>query len=311
MATSRDKLLSDPRSGARPLGGSDPAPAGRPAPRPAAARPRPGPGTSAPPSRKSPGPAGHTPRRPAAPRGPRSTGVIPSTDLRAAELHRTGKRPLTGKARREAEAGGFAPRKPISGRKAYGRGKKGLSLVTHRSGSYSAKGMLTAELLAGVVIVVLRAVADYEPQADGTLKGKIGHPSGQYGPLPVLAGLIVTFFLLSFLAASGGTKAKLAVIFGGVVIASLALKSADEISTTAGTFATFGKARRPPGNWQTSGPQAGTAFASGTTGSSGGGSPAPTSPAPVPKSKSGSCPPGYSEYQGQCWPNLQGPPESM
>lgn len=297
MATSRDKLLSDPRSGARPLGNSDPAPARTTT----AARPRPDSGNSKSPSRKSSSSAGRTTSsRPPAPRGPRSTGVIPSTDLRAAELHRTGKRPLTGKAKREAETGGFtpaAPRKKVTGKQAYRGAKKGLGAVTGRR-RYTARGMLTAELIAGVIITAIRAVADYEPQADGTLKGKIGHPSGQYGPLPVLAGLIVTFFLLSFLAASGGTKAKLAVIFGAAVIIALGMRSSDEIGTVAGTFAKFGKARAPAGNWQTSGSQAGTAFATGDSGSSGG-----PPGAPLPKPKKGPCPPGYTEYGGKCWPN--------
>ena len=302
MATTRDKLLSEPRSGARPLGGRDPAPA-RPAPRRATSSP--GPRTSPRPPRGTTGPGPGRSR--AAPRDAGAAGVIPTTDLRAAELHRTGRRPLTGRAKREAEAGGYTPRRRVSGKQAYGGAKKGLDLVTHRRGDYSARGMLTAELLAGVIIVVIRAVADYQPQADGTMRGKVGHPAGQYGPLPVLAGLIVTFFLLSFLAASGGTKARLSVIFGAVVIITLAMKSADEFTTVSGTFSTFGKARRPPGNWQTSGPQAGTAFTGNTSsgssssgGSGGGGQPGPE----VVKPKGGSCPPGYTLVDGQCWRNI-------
>src|SRR5690348_6152618 len=114
--------------------------------------------------------------------------------------------PATTAGRRQVTAGQAA--------RAPGRGARA---VTQRSGRYSGKHMLTAELIIGVIIVAVRAVADYEPQADGTVKGKVGHPKGQYGPLPILAGLVVTFFLLSFLAASGGTKAKLAVIAGGIV----------------------------------------------------------------------------------------------
>jgi len=116
---------------------------------------------------------------------------------------------------------------------------------------------LTGELLLGAGIVAIRAVADYEPQSDGTLKGKIGHPKGQYGPLPILAGLIGTFFLLSFAAARGGLTARLAVIFGAVVVLALGMKSTSEMTTVAATFTSFGKAKVPAGDWQTSGGQSG------------------------------------------------------
>jgi hypothetical protein len=134
-----------------------------------------------------------------------------------------------------------------------GKGRAGAARVTERQGGYSGKRMLTAELLVGVGIVAIRAVADYEPTADGTLKGKIGHPKGQYGPLPILAGLILTFFVLSFLAASGGTKAKVAVIAGAIIDLTLLMRSADEFTTVADTFGKLGHARKPAGSWQTSG----------------------------------------------------------
>jgi hypothetical protein len=188
---------------------------------------------------------------------------------------------------------------------------KAAKAVTQREGRYSARGMLTAELVAGVLIVAVRAVADYEPQADGTLKGKVGHPKGQYGPLPVLAGLIVSFFLLSFLAASGGMKAKLAVIAGGILDLGLLLNSSAQFEKVSATFSTFGKAKTPPGAWVTSGTQFGapiqdTGTNSGLVpGRSGGVAPSnPSGPLPVPAS--GKCPAGYTKAQGKCWPNVQG-----
>jgi hypothetical protein len=104
--------------------------------------------------------------------------------------------------------------------------------------------VLMAELLAGVVLVGIRAVADYEVRATGTLKGKIAHPKGQLGPLPVLAALIVSFFALSFLAAgSSGTRAKVAVAAGAVIDLALAMHSITEIDKVAKIFGTgFGKA---------------------------------------------------------------------
>jgi hypothetical protein len=176
---------------------------------------------------------------------------------------------------------------------------RGAEAVTQRK-AYTARHMLTAELLIGVGIVAIRAVADYEPQADGTLKGKVGHPKGQYGPLPILAGLVITFFLLSFLAASGGTKAKLAVVGGGIIDLALLMKSSAEFVKVAGTFSDFGKAKTPPGAWQTEGDISGQPISGTASGGAGGGSPAGTGPSTgklptgvIPLPASGNCPTGY------------------
>lgn len=174
--------------------------------------------------------------------------------------------------------------------------------VTERR-AYSGKHMLTAELLIGILIVAIRAVADYEPQADGTIRGKVGHPDGQYGPLPILAGLIVTFFFLSFLAASGGLKAKLAVIAGGIIDLALLLKSGDEFTKVSGTWGTFGKAQVPPGDWQTSGTIAGEPVSGTLPSDSGSGGSQPSTP---PEPKDGKCPPGWllDRNTGKCVSDL-------
>lgn len=176
-------------------------------------------------------------------------------------------------------------------------------------GRYTAKGILTAELIIGAGIVAIRAIGDYEPQADGTLKGKVGHPQGQYGPLPVLAGLIVTFFLLSFLAARGGTKGKVAVIAGGLIVLVLGMKSLDEFAAVSETFGTFGKA--PPGDWETSGAQAGSPITGGSSGTGGGSSGGSGNGRPVKPGKHHKCPAGY-RYDAQlnlCMPLIEpGPP---
>lgn len=207
----RQQLLSQPRSGARPMPGSP----------------------GAPPPRTAARPPGRAPARAAA------SAATPRP------------RPARVSGSRAA-----SPRRTVTlGQAARGAGRGARAVTSRRR--YSARAMLTAELLAGAGITAIRAAADYEAQADGTLKGRIGHPKGQYGPLPVLAGLIGTFFLLSFLAAGGGTKAKLAVIFGGLVDLVLAMKSMEEFEKVAATFSDFGKAHRPPGDWQTSGTAAG------------------------------------------------------
>lgn len=117
--------------------------------------------------------------------------------------------------------------------------------ITQRSGSYSGKGLLAAELLVGFLIIAIRLVADYEIQEDGAVKGNVLHPQGQYGPFAILAGLIGVFFLLSFLAMSGGTRAKLAVIFGATIILALGIKSYDEIVKVSSTIGTIGKVTVP------------------------------------------------------------------
>lgn len=106
--------------------------------------------------------------------------------------------------------------------------------------------MLTAELLAGFVIVAIRLVADYEINEDGAAKGTVLHPTGQYGPVAILAGLIGSFFFLSLLAMGGGTRAKLAVIFGATIIIALGVKSMAEITKVSGTLGAFGKVVVPP-----------------------------------------------------------------
>lgn len=202
--------------------------------------------------------------------------------------------------RRHGDAGERAAGRVLRAGK---RGKDTVAWVAAGRGRYNARHVLTAELLAGIGLVAIRAVADYEPQADGTMKGKIGHPKGQYGPLPTLAGLLVVFFLLSFLAARGGTRAKVAVIAGGFIDLVLAMKSDTEFQKVAATFSTFGKAKPPAGNWQTSGTQAGSALSGGITiGSSNGSS----NNGQITKPKNGKCPPGhhYDKQLKRCFPDI-------
>ena len=53
----------------------------------------------------------------------------------------------------------------------------------HPRRDYSGKGMLTGLLLIGFVIILIRIVADVEVSGDGSVKGNVLHPSGEYGPL--------------------------------------------------------------------------------------------------------------------------------
>jgi len=118
--------------------------------------------------------------------------------------------------------------------------------VTTRSGNYSGKGTLAALLLVGFVIVAIRLVADAEVSDDGTtVKAKVLHPSGELGPIPILAALIATFFVLSFVAIGGGLRAKLAVIMAGAIILTLGVRSLNEIKFVGSTFGKIGTITAP------------------------------------------------------------------
>jgi hypothetical protein len=129
---------------------------------------------------------------------------------------------------------------------AYEGSKAASRAVTQRSSSsYSGKGMLTTLLIVGFAIIGVRVVADYEVNSGGEAQGKVLHPAGQYGPLPIMAGMIVTYFLLSFLAAAGGTKAKLAVILAGIIDLTLAVNSYSEVKKVSSTIGSIGKITVP------------------------------------------------------------------
>ncbi len=98
-----------------------------------------------------------------------------------------------------------------------------------------------AEFLLFCGIVGLRAVADYVPAdqgqpTEGTSKGTITPRNTQLGPLSILAAGLVVFFVLSFLAARGGTWAKIAAAAGLIIDTTLLLKSLPELGTVSKAF---------------------------------------------------------------------------
>lgn len=123
----------------------------------------------------------------------------------------------------------------------------GAVTAPHRAsrGVTAGKSALAAELLLGYGIVLIRVVGDFEIQQDGAVKGKIGHPQGQYGPFPIAIALTLAFFLLSFLARFGGAKATIANILGGIIVLTLAMKSNTEIMKVASVFTGIGKIAVP------------------------------------------------------------------
>jgi hypothetical protein len=144
-------------------------------------------------------------------------------------------------------------RRAVAGRAARvpGRGVRTL-----HQGARGGQHALMAEFLVFCGLVAMRAIADYVPsdqgtQTEGTAKGSItgltlaqqqadeqhGKPAGQLGPLPVLAAGFVIFFVLSFLAARGGTWAKFAAAAGLVIDTALLLKSMPELHTVSQAYA--------------------------------------------------------------------------
>ena len=148
--------------------------------------------------------------------------------------------------------------KPGGGQR-YGRGKSAArstrrahdaawfaaGRITSRSGSQPGTShLLAAELLAGAAIVAVRALGDYQLTDEGTQRGTLNTPgNGGYGPFTVLAGLVASFFALSFLAAGGGKRAKAATAFGALIIVVLMIKSMDEIQIV-GNYITADPASR-------------------------------------------------------------------
>jgi hypothetical protein len=110
-----------------------------------------------------------------------------------------------------------------------------------RSAGKGGQHALMAEFLLFCGIVGLRAVADFVPgnqgqDTEGTTKGTITPASGQLGPLPVLAAGFVLFFVLSFMAARGGTSARVAAAAGLIVDVVLLMRSAPELEKVSGAF---------------------------------------------------------------------------
>jgi hypothetical protein len=102
---------------------------------------------------------------------------------------------------------------------------------------------LMAEFLVFLGIVSMRAIADYVPGSqgeatEGTTKGTVTPASGQLGPLPILAAGFVIFFILSFLAARGGTWARVASLAGLIIDTALLMKSIPELEKVSGSFGT-------------------------------------------------------------------------
>jgi hypothetical protein len=162
----------------------------------------------------------------------RTPPVQPSRARHGAPRPSAGRRLATGAvstARRDV-----AP----AARGTYRAGNRAATFTTVRKGGQHA---LMAEFLLFAGIVGLRAVADYVPAgqgdtSEGTGKGAITPREGQLGPLPVLAAGFVVFFILSFMAARGGTWARIAAVSGLIIDTALLMKSLPELAKVSQAF---------------------------------------------------------------------------
>jgi hypothetical protein len=199
--------------------------------------------------------------------------------------------------RRQSGAPGFSPAR------AAGR-------ITQRP-DYSGKGMLTGLLLIGFVIILVRVVADFEVSGDGSAKGSVLHPAGEYGPLTIAVAMIASFFFLSFLAIGGGTRAKLAVILGGCIVLTLGVKSYPELVKVGSVIGTIGTVTVPPpsGTEESGAVVTPLGNSGGTSGSSGSSGSGVTGWTTVPNTnevyaQNGQCPSGYTLSGDRCVPAL-------
>jgi hypothetical protein len=109
-----------------------------------------------------------------------------------------------------------------------GHRQSGRATETIQAGlAQGGQHALAAELLLFVAIVGVRAVAQYGPADKSNL------PEGQFGPLFILGNGFAAFFVLAFLAARGGTAARLAAIGGLAIDIALLLNSIQHIEAVA------------------------------------------------------------------------------
>jgi hypothetical protein len=113
----------------------------------------------------------------------------------------------------------------------------GIGKAANQLIGYSGRGPLEAELVAGLAIIAIRIVAEYEPSTSGPqYKGTVLPPKGQLGPLSIFSGMLLSFLLLSLLAAGGGTRAKAAVLLGAAMVLTLGVRSYGDIQAVAEKF---------------------------------------------------------------------------
>ena len=126
---------------------------------------------------------------------------------------------------------------------------------------------LMTEFVAIMVIIILRALADYVPAEDESQPGDTTTPKG-LEPLPLAAAAIATWFLLALVASMGRRASQAAVAFGALILLALLFNSNAELAKTGTWISSIG-------NWNPEAPKAQQTTPLPAGSSSGGGTPAP------------------------------------
>ena len=106
---------------------------------------------------------------------------------------------------------------------------------------------LMTEFVAVMLIIILRALADYVPADDESQPGDTTTPKG-LEPLPLAAAAIAAWFLLALVASMGRRASQAAVAFGALLLLALLFNSSAELGQTGTWISSLG-------NWKPEAPK--------------------------------------------------------
>lgn len=112
---------------------------------------------------------------------------------------------------------------------------RGWRMPGFAAGRTAPEHALMAEFLVALVLIALRACADYVPADDESKPGS-EQPSTGAHPLTMLAATLLVYFVLSLGARSGAWLARACVMFGALIDVTLLVNSRDEFETVTGWF---------------------------------------------------------------------------
>ena len=114
-----------------------------------------------------------------------------------------------------------------------------------------ARGIVMLEFVVALVIIGLRAIADYRPASDQSQPGS-EKPLKGLGPLPLTAATCFSWFILSSVAQKKGYTSYFAASFGALMLLVLLMNSSGELASVATWIDDLG-------GWSPAAPQAQTA----------------------------------------------------
>lgn len=113
---------------------------------------------------------------------------------------------------------------------------KGVPLPRMITGRSPSEHALVAEFLIALVIISIRAVADYVPQGGGSEPGQEQPAKGAH-PLTMLAATLIVYFVLALAARTHSFMSRAAVLFGLLMDLTLLTRSGPEMQIVANWFA--------------------------------------------------------------------------